>query len=154
MKALSFTLEINLEKWAVGKSEAAQALLKAFEEAGDQRFPDESLKRPAELAMATIDMDEGSVKLTATCRMAPYESVAKALIERDGGIKAHLSKRGSWTLRIAALALELLGRIDWDSTRQKACERIARSLASASLGSLRTDAEDNIKSMEVHLGIQ
>lgn len=154
MKAPSFTLEINLKKWSVGKSEAAQALLKAFEEAGDQRFPDESLRRPAELAMAIIDMDEASVKLTAICRMAPYELVAKALIESDGGIKAHVSKRGGIALRLAAMSLSLLGRIDWESTRQKVCERIALSLAAVSVGNLRIDAEENIKSMEVHLGIQ
>lgn len=154
MKAPSFTLEIDLKKWSVGKSEAAQALLKAFEEAGDQRFPDESLRRPAELAMAIIDMDEARVKLTAICRMAAYELVAKALIERDGGIKAHVAKRGGLSVRLAAALLGLLGRIDWESTKQKASQRMARSLAAASLGSLRMDAEDNIKSMEAHLGIE
>lgn len=153
MRAPSFTLEIDLERWSVGKSEAAQALLRAFEESGNQRFPDESLRRPSELAMATIEMDDDKVKLKAVCRMAPYESVARAMIEKDGGIKAHVAKRSGWGLRATAWALELAGCVDWESTRQKACEKIASALARSSVLNLKIDAEDNIRSMEAHLGI-
>lgn len=154
MRAPSFTLEIDLGKWAVGKSEAAVALIKAFQEAGDQRFPDESLRKPSELAMTTIEMDDTKVMLRAICRMAPYESVAKAMIDRDGGIKAHVAKRAGWGLKIFAASLGAIGRIDWERTKQKACERMAATLALASVASLKCDAEENIKSMENHLGIQ
>ena len=154
MRAPSFTIEIELAKWSVGKSEAAQALIKAFEEAGDQRFPDDSLKKPSELAMTTIEMAEDRVKLKAVCRMAPYEAVANAMIEREGGIKAHVAKRSSLGLKVIAWGLELLGKLDWDSTKQKACEKMAKALALASLSNLQMDAEDNIKAMEAHLGIQ
>ena len=153
MRTPSFTLEIELEKWSVSKSEAAQALLKAFEEAGKQRFPDESLRSPVELAMTTIEMDSDKVILKAVSRMAPYESVANAMIESDGGIKAHVAKRSGWLLKIAALALNVVGQIDWESTKEQACKRMANSLASASLSSLKCDAEENIRSMENHLGI-
>ena len=153
MRTPSFTLEIELEKWSVTKSEAAIALLKAFEEAGKQRFPDESLRSPSELVMATIEMESDRVKLKAVCRMAPYECVANAMIESDGGIKAHVAKRSGFLLRLAAFGLGFLGRIDWDSTKQKACERMANALASASLSNLKIDAEENIRSMEIHLGI-
>lgn len=153
MRAPSFTLEIELDKWAVGKSEAAIALLKAFEEAGAQRFPDESLKKPSELAMATIEMEDMRVKLKAVCKMAHFESVASAMIENDGGIKAHVAKRSGWGMKIAAATLGLMGSIDWESTRQKACEKMAGALAAASILNLKLDAEENIRSMEIHLGI-
>jgi replicative DNA helicase len=153
MGAPSFTLEIELKRWAVGKSDAAVALLRAFEEAGDQRFPDESRRKPSELAMATIEMDEERVVLRAVCRMAPYESVAEAMIEGDGGIQAHVAKRSGPGMRLAAWWLGLLGRIDWASTRQGRKERMAKALAASSAESLRQDAQENIKSMEAHLGI-
>lgn len=153
MRTPSFTLKIDLGHWSVGKTEAAQALLKAFQEAGDQSFPDESLRRPSELAMATIEMDEETVTLKATCRMAAYEVVADALIEGDGGIKKHVAKRGGWPLRVAVLALAALGRVDWEVTAAKTREHIAQALALASAKSLKLDAEENIKSMETHLGI-
>ena len=153
MGAPSFTLEINLGRWSVGKSEAAQALLRAFQEAGDQRFPDESLRSPAELAMAEIEMGEEKVTLRATCRMAPYEKVANALIEGDGGIEGHLFKRSGLMLRVAVGALSLAGRVDWEGARERARELMARSLARESVANLKLDAEENIKSMENHLGI-
>jgi hypothetical protein len=152
-KAPSFTLEIQLEQWSVGKSEAAHALIRAFEGAAPQRFPDGTLLTPAQMAQATIEMDEAWVRLRAACRMAPFELMAEALIQSDGGIKRHVAKRSGFWTSVAAWGLGLVGSLDWEAIQARSKERIAAELARMSAQGLLEDAQENMQSMKRRLGI-